>query len=551
MHQPDYRDHLQDAFQFPWTYLHAIKDYTDMAAHLEDCPGARAVVNFSPVLLEQLDHYERQVRACVDSQRPPRDALLAALESAVLPAETGQRLALVKSCLRVNRKNLIERFEPYRRLARLADHILGEQDCGAYLSNQYLADLVTWYHLAWLGETVRRTDAGVQSLVAQGSGYTVHQRRELLACIGSHLAAVRTRWRQLAADGRVELSTSPWGHPMLPLLLDFAAAREAQPDLALPGHRAYPGGVERARWHVEQGLATFESYFGMPARGCWPSEGGISAATLDLLDRAGLRWAATGESVLRNSVRKGTADSGPDPLYQAWHRPGAKLRLYARNDFLSDRIGFTYADWHADDAVADLVHHIEQIGAHWHGKPDPVVSIILDGENAWEYYPFNAWYFLHGLYERLSSHPRIRLATYSELEDVVPAQPLTGVTAGSWVHGTFSTWMGHEDKNRAWDILADAKRCYDEDCARAAPDPRRDEALARQLAVCEGSDWFWWFGDYNPAESVSDFEHLYRVHLANLYSMLGREPPQYLAQTLSHGTGTPRLGGVMRPGQPE
>ncbi len=551
MHQPDYRDHVQDQIQFPWTYLHAIKDYTDMAAHLEASPRARAVVNFSPVLLEQLDCYERQIQHCLSSGEPPQDVLLAALEAAVFPSELEQRLALVKSCLRSNRKNLIGGFEPYGRLVRIADLIILEKDCGLYLSNQYLADLVTWYHLAWMGETVRRTHPQVKSLITQGSGYTLHQRRELLAIIGEQIASLRRRYRKLADDGRVELSMSPYGHPMLPLLLDFNAAREALPTSPLPANPAYPGGLERSKWHLEQGLKTFEAYFGHRPQGCWPSEGGISAATLDLLAGAGFRWTASGESVLRNSLRHGTeTGSGIDPIYNAWSRPGSTLRLYARSDLLSDRIGFMYADWNADHAVADLLNQIEQIGAHYRGNSEPIVSIIMDGENAWEYFPFNAYYFLSALYTRLSDHPRIRLSTYADLLATGPAQELPRVTAGSWVHGTFSTWIGNADKNRAWDILADAKRCYDEELARGGRDDAKLEQLAKQLAVCEGSDWFWWFGDYNPAESVRDFDRLYRAHIANLYYMLGREPPQYLTQTLSHGTGAPKMGGVMRPGQP-
>ena len=551
MHQPDYRDHLRNAWEFPWVYLHAIKDYTDMAAHLEAVPGARAVVNFSPILLEQIEGYETQLNDWLKEAVPLNDPLLAALETAVFPADMEHRLALVKACLRANRKRMIDPNGAYLRLAQIAELVMHDVHASTYINNQYLSDLVTWYHLAWMGETVRRTDERIRYLIEQGSGFSLHQRRTLLQCIAEQITSVRTRYRKLADEGRVELSTTPYAHPIVPLMLDFKSAREAQPDVRLPVLEAYPGGAVRAGWHIEKGLAVFERFFGRRPRGCWPSEGSVSAATLDLLDAAGFAWTATGEAVLRNSLhRSGHKSVEPNAFYAAWRRPGSRLGLFARDDALSDLIGFTFADWHADDAVAELVRRLGIIADHTRHAPGAVVSIILDGENAWEYYPQNGYFFLSALYRRLAEHPRIRLCTFSEVMETTTPRELTELTAGSWVHGTFSTWIGDEDKNRAWEILSEAKRVYDECLAHGHFDAQKRERLARQLAVCEGSDWFWWFGGYNPAQTVSDFERLFRLHLANLYEMLGREPPQQLTRILAHGSGTPLLGGVIRPGAP-
>jgi alpha-amylase/alpha-mannosidase (GH57 family) len=546
MHQPDYRDHLRGEFLQPWAYLHAIKDYTDMAAHLEAVPAARAVVNFSPVLLSQLMEYERQIQGYLQNNLPIRDPLLAMLDSPVFPADNEHRVALVKACLRSNRKRLIERFKPYLRLTELAQPIIHDSTYSAYLSNQFLADLITWYHLVWLGETVRRADPRVNKLIEQGAGYTLHQRRLLLELIGDLLAGLKRRYAALSGAGRVELSMSPYAHPMVPLLLQFKDARESMPDVRLPVLKSYPGGKERVRWHLQRGLEVFEKYFGVRPVGCWPSEGGISAAALKAIGGAGFQWTATGENVLRNSL-DGPAGKHPHAVHSGYLEPASGIRLFARDDALSDRIAFSYADWHADHAVADLVQRLAAVADACAGREDAVVSIIMDGENAWEYYPENAYYFLSALYQRLAEHPRLRMTTYREALQK-PAGKLDRIVAGSWVYGTFSTWIGAEDKNRAWDILGDVKRIYDECRGRFS-----ESQLARideQLAVCEGSDWFWWLGDYNPAAAVSDFENLYRVQIANLYHLLGQEPPQYLSQTLSHGSGTPALGGVILPGTP-
>ncbi len=550
MHQPQYRDLVSGDYQLPWTYLHAVKDYVDMAAHLEAVPAARAVVNFAPILLEQIDDYAQQVHGFLREGVAIRDPLLAALVQPTLPATVEQRVTLVRTCLRANEERVIARFAPYRRLADLAAHVLEHPDAMGYVRDQFLVDLMVWYHLAWLGETVRRQDGRVRRLLDKAQGFTLHDRRLLLEVIADQLGGVIARYRALAENGRVELSTTPYSHPILPLLLDFASAREAMTDARLPADDRYPGGEVRARAHIQRGIETFQRHFGFKPTGCWPAEGGVSAAALRLLEEAGFRWTASGESVLRNSLKKGGGET-PVCRHRPWQVPQGQIATFFRDDGLSDLIGFTYAGWHADDAVANLVHHLENIARSCAAEPNTVVSIILDGENAWEYYPENGYYFLSTLYQRLSAHARIELTTFADcLKAGLQPSELPALVAGSWVYGTFSTWIGDRDKNRGWNMLVDAKRAYDEALAAGELDAPRRRALAEeQLAVCEASDWFWWFGDYNPASAVSDFERLYRRHLTNLYQLLGREPLDYLAVPLSHGKGAPAHGGVMRPGQ--
>ena len=550
MHQPQYRDPASGVYQLPWTYLHAIKDYVDMAAHLEAVPAARAVVNFAPLLLEQIADYARQVQGFLANGLALRDPLLAALALPALPGDADARHALIRSCLRANEAHQIRRFPAYQRLTDMAAWLSTHPDAAVYVSDQFLADLLVWYHLAWLGETVRRSDVRVRRLLDRGTGYTLHDRRELLGVIGELLAGIVPRYTRLATRGQVELAVTPYAHPILPLLLDFQSAREAMPDVPLPVAAQYPGGAERAHWHIREGLATFERHFGFKPAGCWPAEGSVSVATLRQLAQAGFTWAASGENVLANSLAK--AHHAPHTLKEAWlYRPysvaDTGLTCFFRDDGLSDLIGFAYATWHADDAVADLVHHLEKIAACCQGHPDRVVSIIMDGENAWEHYPENAYYFLGALYRRLSEHPQLQLTTFSDHLEHFPAKRLPALVAGSWVYGSFSTWMGDHDKNHGWEMLTDAKRAFDEAAPRLSPEQRA--AAERQLAVCEGSDWFWWLGDYNPAATVSDFERLFRLHLSNLYQLLKHEPPEYLAHVFAHGRGAPAQGGVMRAGK--
>jgi len=552
MHQPQYCDLISGEYKLPWTYLHAIKDYVDMAAHIEAVPGAKAVINFAPVLLEQIDDYAAQVSGYLRDHKAIRDPLLAALVAPVLPTHLQQRAELVSNCLRVNRTRVVDRFPPYKRLASLADHFVRHCDDMTYVNDQFLSDLVFWYHLGWIGETVRRDDVRVQRWQEQGNNFSLHDRRELLALIGELLSGIIDRYALLADRGQVELSMTPYAHPIMPLLLDIESARDAMPDVELPELKAYPGGKERVRWHIREGLNVFEQYFQRKPAGCWPSEGSVSKPTLELLQKHGFRWSASGETVLRNSLRKSDGEEAAgaaDAVLKGYRTGGGKLVCFFRDDNLSDRIGFEYSTWHADDAVANFVHHLEEIAEANSGRK-LVLPVILDGENAWEHFPENGYYFLRALYKTLAEHPALKLTTFSEcLDEGVKIGSLSDVVSGSWVYGTFSTWIGDRDKNRGWDMLGDAKRAFDTACASGGLDSDQIVAAELQLAICEGSDWFWWFGDYNPADSVSDFESLFRMHLSNLYQLIGQEAPEYLAHAFARGTGRPAMGGVMRHGQ--
>ncbi|MGR9107397.1 MAG: glycoside hydrolase [Gammaproteobacteria bacterium] len=546
MHQPEYRDLVTGQFHMPWTYLHAIKDYVDMAAHLESCPEARVVVNFVPVLLEQIEDYHHQIVDCLNDGIAIRDDLLAALADPCIPSSDEKRLKLVRDCLRSNRERQIKPYAPYRRLAEFADWLLEHPESIAYINSQFLADLLVWYHLAWMGETVKRGDSRIKRLLDKEKSYTLKDRRDVLEVVAELLGSLIGRWRKLAARGQVELAMSPYAHPILPLLQDFECARQAMPHIRLPHCEAYPGGEMRASWQVRKGREVFQRFFGFAARGCWPSEGAVRDETLKLLGDQGFDWVASGGAVLHNSLPNHSGAEVPR-RWQGFRLPASSVTCFFRDDRLSDLIGFEYSKWHADDAVADLVSNLEEIRRA--AKPGSIslVPIILDGENAWEHYPENGYYFLHALYQRLARHPDIEMTTFSEyLDGKGPVSEIGSLVAGSWVYGTFSTWLGDPDKNRAWEMLCEVKRTFD----RVVSGGRLNESELRraeqQLAVCEASDWFWWFGDYNPEDAVSSFERQFRMNLANLYTILGEPRPEYLTEVFAHGSGAPPLGGAMR-----
>jgi len=549
MHQPDYRDPRTGEFLFPWVYLHAIKDYTDMAWHLERRALVRATVNLVPVLLDQIEDYARQFE-CGEM----RDGLLRMLihpdPDAATPAE---RELVLASCFRSNHARMIEPFPAYRRLRDLhALAVDGDASGDRYLSGQYLADLVTWYHLAWTGESVRREHALVVELMTRGAGFTLEDRKRLFDLIGELVRGIVPRYRALAAEGRIELSTTAHQHPLAPLMIDLASAREALADIELPRETGYPGGRSRAAAQLDSALASHAGRFGARPAGVWPAEGAVSDVWLRVLGEAGCRWAASGEQVLANSLA--AAGQAADGRSAFLYRPYAvgPLAVFFRDDRLSDLIGFEYAKWHGRDASAHFVAELEAIAVAAPEGETPVVSVMLDGENAWEYYPYNGFHFLQDLYAMLEAHPSIRTVTpaswLAARGEGAALRPLAHVVAGSWVYGNLSTWIGAHDKNRAWDLLCAAKRSFDLVASGRRLAPEALAAAEHRLSVCEASDWFWWFGDYNPEHAVAAFDGLYRSNLRMLYRLLSLEPPAELDEPLSRGRGDPEAGGAMRRG---
>ena len=548
MHQPQYSEPMGGMYQLPWTYLHAIKDYSDMAWHLENVPDARAVVNFAPTLLEQIADYNEQLKARYKGTGRLKDPMLIALDSPVQPVHSEERKTLINACLRANEEKLINPFPAFAKLAKMARTFLADPQCLVYISDQFMIDIVVWYHIAWMGESIKRNDIRIQALMEKGQNFDFHDRRNLMKVISEILEGLIPRYKRLAESGRVELTVTPYAHPIVPLLLDIKSTHEAMPDAELPLNTVYPDGKNRADWHVEEGLRVFESYFGFRPKGCWPSEGAVSTATLELIADHGFTWTATGENVLRNSLAQSHMDDSL--IHKPYKIAEDGLTCFFRDDGLSDLVGFTYTGWDADDAVTDFINHLINIKSETEGDKDRVVSVILDGENAWEYYSYNGYYFLQNLYRRLSEHPELELTTFSDcLNNGVQATMLPELVAGSWVYGTFSTWIGDSDKNRGWDLLIQAKTTFDQVTSTTKFDDETMDALLHQLAICEGSDWFWWFGDYNSGESVSDFERLFRLHLSNLYQMLGVEVPQVLSEVISRGGSGLEQGGAMRRGR--
>jgi alpha-amylase/alpha-mannosidase (GH57 family) len=549
MHQPFYRETDTGRYHLPWVYLHAMKDYTDMAEILSQLPEARAVINYVPSLMVQIEDYNNQLRLWLDGiQKELPDPLLAALAHETGHYSKDERSYLLDTCFRLNHERNLHRYPNYSRLWNLAEHAK-DQKAVSYLGGNYFSDLVTWYHLAWLGETVRQRNFVARRLIEKGRDFTYQDRRDLLTLIASLLSDIPSTHKRLVEAGKLELTTTPYAHPILPLMLDFNTARETVADAMIPDE-PYPGGEARCRQHIELARQKHEQSFGYIPAGCWPAEGAVSEASLALLGESGFRWCATGESVLHHSLKYDLREQqGNRDLYHPWliGDGDQEITCFFRDDRLSDLLGFEYARWDTHDAISNFMHELAGIRHRTQGMDAPVVAIIMDGENAWEHYHENALPFLTKLYQSVAEHEDYEVTTFSDYLDKHPAsEKLPKLTSGSWVYGNLSTWIGDKAKTRAWELLIEAKKTFDKHIDVLSPEQAAD--AEEQLRICEGSDWCWWFGDYNPGAAVRDFDQLYRRHLKKLYQLLGCVTPSSLDEAISQGGGDAEDGGTMRRG---
>jgi alpha-amylase/alpha-mannosidase (GH57 family) len=539
MHQPYYEDLVTREHILPWVRLHALKDYYGMVAMLDEFPGVRMTFNLVPSLLVQLEAFaeERAHDRHLDISLAPADSLT---EDDVL--------FLLQNGFHAQRQHMIDAHPRYAAL--LAER--GESSATGDLlaaarrfSVDDLRDLQVWQKLAWLDPSYLEGDGPARALVEKGQQFTESDKQRLRAIELELLNAVIPAYRQRAATGQIEISTSPFYHPILPLLCDTEIYKRTHPQSPMPRHRFM---------HPEDALAQLtragdchERLFGRRPVGLWPSEGSVSDDIIPLVAQAGYQWMATDELILARSlgINFGRDDRGrvdqPNQLYTPYlvSAGGATVACGFRDHVLSDRIGFVYAGWPADAAADDFVARLVDAGrsaSERSGGEEPTVFVILDGENAWEHFAGGGRPFLRALYSRLSGHSELRTVTMTEA--CRPARrSLSGIFPGSWIDANFYIWIGHGDDRRGWSQLAEARAALDD------PGPVDAATVARareEVLIAEGSDWFWWYGDDHSSDHDLDFDDLFRRHLRNVYRLLDKPVPDELfVSNISVGAALP------------
>ena len=513
----------------PWVRLHALKDYYDMVALALEHPGLRVTFNVVPSLVDQIEDV-----AAEGAQDPA--LLLARRDAGTLTSE--ERHLLLDLFFSVPYRT---RIAPFPRYAALYHKRGGRGPEGTFadaaprFKDRDLRDLMVWFHLAWSGETLGRSEV-VRSLIRKGEGFTESEKAALLDAQQEFLRGVLPKLRSAADEGAIEISTSPYYHPILPLVCDSDSAHESSPGLPVPHphFRRQGDAVEQVR----DAVARHREVFGTSPGGMWPSEGSLSEEVVRIMGAEGIRWAASDEGVLANAIALSSWGGWPggrlphDTICRAYRLQGSGPALFFRDRELSDLLGFTYSAWGSEAAAEDFTRRLlvvrNRIGAT---SADAVLPVILDGENAWEHYPDNGVHFMRSLYRRLTATAGIRTTTFSEYLGASP-EPLRleRLRAGSWIRSDFTTWIGHPEKNLAWDLLRGARESFDR---RAGEIPEEDRRLARRcLMAAEGSDWFWWYGEEHSSEEDPIFDASFRGLLRETHRLLGEVPPVRLSEPI-------------------
>ncbi len=534
-HQPLYKSRgdanyyaaSEGQYRLPWVRLHGTKDYLDLILLLERYPKLHQTVNLVPSLIMQIEDYVAGT------------ALDPYLIATVTPVENLDRASkefVIEHFFDANQHTLINPHPRYSELYGQRQE-RGRGWCLENWQEQDYSDLLAWHNLAWI-DPLFWDDPEIEAWLKQGKGFTLSDRQRIIAKHREILSRIIPQHRKMQESGQLEVTTTPYTHPILPLLADTNAGRVAVPNMTLPESRfQFAEDIPR---HLNKAWQMYEERFGCAPRGLWPSEQSVSPEILPYVAKQGFQWLCSDEAVLGWSLKHffHRDETGnvyePEKLYRPYRleTPAGDLAIVFRDHRLSDLIGFTYSAMEPKQAVTNLVGHLEAIARSLKDKADQpwLVPIALDGENCWEFYPQDGKPFLELLYQTLSNDPDIKLVTVSEFieqyppTETIPAQQLH---SGSWVDGSFTTWIGDPAKNKAWDLLTAARQTLaNHPEATEENNPEAWEALY----AAEGSDWFWWFGEGHSSNQDAMFDQLFREHLAALYRSLNEPVPENVRQ---------------------
>jgi alpha-amylase/alpha-mannosidase (GH57 family) len=531
-HQPFYKDLVTGEYRLPWVRLHALKDYYGMVKLLDEFPDVHQNFNIVPSLMVQIEDYVAGTA---------QDPFLMVAAKPAKDLSQGERRFALRYLFQANPQNVIGRYPRYRELwERFRENGAQPERAERYFQAQDFTDLQVLSQIAWFDEFFLE-EKDIAALVEKGHHFSLDDQRLVIAREQDLLGRVLPAHAEAARKGSIEISATPFYHPILPLVCDTSVGAASTPGLPLPQHRfRHP---EDAREQLVRGLDLHESVFGIRPKGVWPSEGSVSEEVLAIAHSVGVQWMATDEGVLGRSTGSFFARDGggrlpghlAEKLYNIhrYENGSTAMHLVFRDHTISDLIGFVYSGMPPADAARHLINNIKDAARPVLDRGrDAVVSIILDGENAWEYYPKSGREFLRRFYDGLQREPGVEAVTISEaIARHKDFGVMNSLTPGSWINANFNVWIGAPEDNRSWDYLHHAREFYAQNAAHATEAQRK--LAFDEILIAEGSDWNWWYGPEHHSDNDRDFDELYRKHLSNVYQALGAVPPDYLAQPIA------------------
>ena len=494
MHQPDYRD-TKGIMQMPWVFLHAIKDYYDMPWMMSRYDGIKATFNITPPLITQMKLYYN------DPQE--HDKFLALWVKDPVHLNEQDRNWIIKICKTTQFDTMVKGMPRYEEL------YIQER-----FNNAELIDLEVLFILAWCGMYLRQNNSFVMHLFEKQRDFTVHDKAVLLQELGRFVSTTFDYYAELEAKGVISLSTTPLNHPILPLLMDMQNGVRANPSTNIP--KDHIPLHEDAEIQIERAKVLFEKTFGFIPKGFWPAEGAVDPKSVELLSSCGVEWIATDEEILFKSLHSRNREN----LYRSYKYKD--MCMVFRDKALSDLIGFTYRNKAPYEASRHFMNELRRIEDSYNNAK---VFVILDGENAWEFFKNNGLDFFDALYADIQSTPWCETLTMEEIYRL-EHRTLNNLGVGSWIHGELNTWVGHSEKTRAWELIYMAKKDYERH--RSNLNPVIQEQILTHFLAAECSDWFWWYGDDHFTEFGMEFDELFRSHLIAVYDNMGITPPSDL-----------------------
>lgn len=512
MHQPYYKNLLTQESELPWVRLHGVKDYLDMLQILEKFPKIKQTFNVVPSLFEQVEDY---------NNGKVKDKFFELSKKPAADLTNLDKEFILQSFFSINNEKVISTFPRYYQLQAKKRH---HQE----FSTQDYLDLQLLFNLAWIDPSFRQNIGELKKIILKERFFTEEDKKIVLDKQLSILKEIIPAYCLYKQNNQIEISVTPYYHPILPLLCTTDIAKVANPKTHLP-HKEfrYP---QDAKFQIDSAVKYYREKFGCEPLGMWPSEEGVSEEILPLIIKSGIKWIVTDEAILFKSLK--TKKRVSKLLYRPHllKRKEGELAIVFRDRNLSDLIGFSYHKMKEIDAVNDFMKHLENINHAFKDK-NILVTIAMDGENAWEYFRNDGHDFLELFYQHLSDAPFVKTTTISEYLKAYPAESeIKNLSPGSWIYGEFGKWIGNPHKVKAWEWLLEARKAIQCHCEK----PRGgDEAISelawKQIYVLEGSDWFWWAGE----DPDGSFDKLFRLHLTNFYKLINQEPPEYLASPLT------------------
>ncbi len=529
-HQPFYKNE-EGFYQMPWVRFHATKDYLDMLLVLREFPKIKNVINLVPSLLLQIEDYVKN---------EAKDNIWVLTEKPAGELSGDDKRLILQNFFLANAENMIQPYQRYADLHRRYHNEvkqIPEKDLSNIFTEQEFRDLQVWYNLTWMGE-ISRLRPKIKKLFKKGRNFSEKDKQILLQETRSILSEIIPLHKKMWESGQVELSTTPFYHPILPLLIDSRTAKASDASTTLPRHIfSHP---EDAEAQIRNGLEYFEKLMGRKPEGMWPSEGSVSDDTAEMIARQGIRWIATDEAILARSLESGFQHTA---IYQPYTFSGKNrpLQLFFRDHYLSDAIGFVYSTWDPEHAAADFIARLKDIRSriiNMAGEENLgryIVPIILDGENCWEFYKNDGRPFMRQLYGRLTEDSLIETVTFSEfLQENSEFPVLKHIHPGSWINANFDIWIGSEEDNQAWDLLYKTRKFLKTKEEEGVASEQMLQEAWEKIYIAEGSDWCWWYGDEHSSSHDLEFDQLYREHLMAVYHLFSAEVPTELYQTIKH-----------------